>query len=627
MKGTRKRERKVFLAILLVSAVLFAGTGLFTKNVRAETEAKADETGTDDSEMTVNVPETDGKEDGSGYKVIYDTVFFGEYPQSEVLTNEMIGKEPQAEDGSMYGASEVVVDDELYSKLSAAGYDGAGDTVLEGARYRRVASASDSSEVAWRYFRYDPIRWRVLGVHSIEYTDRIAECALLLSDQALDVLPFDEDGAGIWEDSSLRKWLNGSFINMAFTEDEYWNDIAVVEEEASDGSFETYDSDTDITDDVFLLSGSDLFGESAQEYGFIQSKDNTFLGAGEDIARYARATRYALATELNDRGSEQDDKDSALVSWWSRSSVSDTEAGIVDYIGEGGYAAKDMTGIGIRPTLWLDLENASEDYVYAGMLVITPERCEIVDPEDESGEEDIKEKEEQEKKEEPEKKEETEKPEEPEKQEQTEKQEEPKEPEKQEPDKENVGIEKTGKYSDGMLYMSAEWFINRLDVEDFDDRVTERIEVVDMEENLPGKWLVFGQTDYDNPANESYDPETQESYYPLFAQHMKADVTAIGSGYSMTVDSYEMLDCDTGEISVDGVIETLTAGAIEKSTDETEEKIEFEGSANIEISRIFKLDDRLYAAGRITYTSGESVLICMVRETGSNVAADTDRKE
>ncbi len=633
MKKTRIGKRRGTLAVLLAAAVLFTGIGPLSMDVRAETEKVAENPESGTAEALLDAPEVDGETYGPDYEVTYDTVYFGEYPQSEVLTNEMAQKEAGVADWFMYITSEVVVDDTLYGKLEAAEYDEAGETVLEDARYRRIAFAADSSGAEWRYFRYDPIRWRVLCVHDIEYTDRIAECAMLLSDKALDILPFDEKGEGLWEDSSLRKWLNESFVHTAFTEDEYWNDIAIVEAEASDGSFEAYGEDKNSTDDGFALSGYELFGEEAEEYGFMPSKDNTWAGSGEDIARRARATRFALAAEQGDREAGRAEADSDLICWWTRSSVSDTEAGIVDYSGEAGSAGKDMTGIGIRPALWMDLESASNDYVYEGKLVITSEGYKVIDPSDGNGDEEIKEKEEVKEKEEEKEEIKEENEEENEDEEVKEEKEEvkndevkEKETEKQQPDKDSTDTEKIGKYSDGMLYTSAEWFLSHLDAEDFDKRVAERLETVDMAEKLPGKWLVFAQTDFNNPANESYDPDTQESYYPLFVQHMKADVTETGTEYRITVDSYEMLDCDTGEIFVEDIIETLTAdiGALKNSADEA---ITFEGSVQIKISRIFKLDDRLYAAGKLTYSSGESVAVCMVREDGASTAGEGEEKE
>ncbi len=590
------------LAVLLAAAILFTGINPFSMEVRAETGTASELSENGAGEAYLNAPEVDGKTDGPDYEVTYDTVYFGEYPQSEVLTNKMAREEAGAADWFLYITSEVVVDDGLYGKLEAAEYDEAEETVFEDVRYRRIASGETSSGAEWRYFRYDPIRWRVLCVHGIEYTDRTTDCALLLSDQVLDILPFDEKGEGLWEDSSLRTWLNESFVHTAFTDDEYWNDIAIVEAEASDGSFEAYGDEKNSADDVFVLSGSELFGEEAEEYGFILSRDNTWTGSCEDIARQARATRFALAAEFNDRETGETETDSALISWWTRSSISDTEAGIVDYPGEGGSAAKDMTGIGIRPALWMDLESASEDYVYEGRLRITPGGYEVIRHQDGNGEEEVKEKEEK------------------------------KEEEKQQPDKAGTDIEKTGKYSDAMLYMTAELLLKGVVGDSFqniNNTVTEHLEPVDMEESLPGRWLVYAQTDLENPANERYNYDAPEPYYPMFALHMVAEVSKEDTGFCMTPGRLEMLDCDTGEISTEEINETLTGDIVRDSgeSDDGEEFILFDGSVQIKILGIAALQDRLYALGTLTYSSGESLVLCMVREDGAGVSSDGNGRE
>ncbi len=44
--------------------------------------------------------------------------------------------------------------------------------------------------------------------------------ALVVSEEALEYLPFDDGGNSSWEYSSLRTWLNGEFYDTAFNEDE-----------------------------------------------------------------------------------------------------------------------------------------------------------------------------------------------------------------------------------------------------------------------------------------------------------------------------------------------------------------------------------------------------------------------
>ena len=58
-----------------------------------------------------------------------------------------------------------------------------------------------------------PIRWRVIG--------KTDSAALLLAEDAIDFLPYhDRPGYVTWETSSLRAYLNGAFLENAFTPEE-----------------------------------------------------------------------------------------------------------------------------------------------------------------------------------------------------------------------------------------------------------------------------------------------------------------------------------------------------------------------------------------------------------------------
>ena len=64
-----------------------------------------------------------------------------------------------------------------------------------------------------RYFRVEPIVWRVLKYENREL--------LLLSERCLDCQDYhDEPRVVYWEETFIRKWLNGVFLNAAFTAEE-----------------------------------------------------------------------------------------------------------------------------------------------------------------------------------------------------------------------------------------------------------------------------------------------------------------------------------------------------------------------------------------------------------------------
>ncbi|MGN0684256.1 MAG: DUF6273 domain-containing protein [Oscillospiraceae bacterium] len=77
--------------------------------------------------------------------------------------------------------------------------------------------------------------------------------ALVVSENALDYLPFDTGGSSSWAGSSLRSWLNGEFYDSVFSVEEK----ALIVDTYNDG----------VTDKVFLLS----YDEAATKYSRLVS--------------------------------------------------------------------------------------------------------------------------------------------------------------------------------------------------------------------------------------------------------------------------------------------------------------------------------------------------------------------
>ena len=89
----------------------------------------------------------------------------------------------------------------------------------------------------------EPIKWRVLSIS----TDNSK--ALLISDKTLDFKHYHNTAGSItWEACDLRRWLNNSFYNTAFT---------TTEKSAIKKETLTTDGSSDTEDNVFLLSGGE----------------------------------------------------------------------------------------------------------------------------------------------------------------------------------------------------------------------------------------------------------------------------------------------------------------------------------------------------------------------------------
>ncbi|MBR2274756.1 MAG: hypothetical protein IJ873_01640, partial [Lachnospiraceae bacterium] len=186
------------------------------------------------------------EEDASGgTQISYDTIYFGEYPQAMVVDDP-------AYDGDAAGF--YLYDEDLYAALvNTSEWDDDGDAEIDGEWYRRVQADNESYIPEFLYFKYQPILWRVLAIDGIEYDNgNTIQAALLLSDKILDRKPFDEKGTGIWQESSIREWLNGDFERVVFDSEVSYNDILNVMVEATDGDFEAYEGEAEYTtEDIF----------------------------------------------------------------------------------------------------------------------------------------------------------------------------------------------------------------------------------------------------------------------------------------------------------------------------------------------------------------------------------------
>lgn len=158
--------------------------------------------------------------------------------------------------------------------------------------------------------------------------------ALLLSRYCLDALPYNEDGGDVtWEDSSIRAWLNGEFLESAFGSDPN-GFICTAECKTKDGRSGT-DGGENTTDRIFLLAVDEVTQYFPKE-----------------SSRRAPVTEYA-----KEQGAEYDKNGNGW--WWLRTpgKTQDMAAG-VHTAGGVNYDGRDVdrTDLCIRPALWLDLD-------------------------------------------------------------------------------------------------------------------------------------------------------------------------------------------------------------------------------------------------------------------------------
>ena len=209
----------------------------------------------------------------------------------------------------------------------------AGDYVTFG-HYPQMAEGKDMT----------PIEWLVLDVQGNK--------ALLLSRYGLDVKTYNEKMVDItWETCTLRAWLNGTFLNKAFTAEEQKGILTTtVDNSKSQGYSEWSTSGGNNTQDkVFLLS----YGEA-----------NKYLGVTwEYINMKSRTspTAYAVQVDAYTNGDYRTAEGDLAGWWWLRSpgGSQDYAAHVHTYGSLGDHPVYYASAV-IRPALWVNLDAISQ---------------------------------------------------------------------------------------------------------------------------------------------------------------------------------------------------------------------------------------------------------------------------
>ena len=200
-----------------------------------------------------------------------------------------------------------------------------GDTYTFGA-YEQDNSTSNGKEA---------IEWTVL--------DKDGMSLLLISKQALDCQQYNTSYTDVtWESCSLRKWMNGTFLNKAFNAEEQAQIQNTTVSADKNPEYNTNPGNA-TTDKVFLLS--------------INEVEKYF---NSDEARKCAPTAYAKAQGAYTSDSYKTASGAATCWWWLRSpGFYQNFAALVDYVG-----SVDCTGyhVGIdddavRPALWINLDS------------------------------------------------------------------------------------------------------------------------------------------------------------------------------------------------------------------------------------------------------------------------------
>ena len=392
MEWIRKRKfsRTIIVALLLTMTAWFIPAGLMAEKAEAAT--------------TLKNPRIVIVEDSSmdaGQKVTWDCVWFGSYPQSEVVCETDSDAIANLETmNTNFGVEYSKVSENIWNSIVNASYDGNGDAKVGSTKYRRIKkgdatfeNSGSSTQYNWKdvdayhYFRYEPIKWRVLNVNGTD--------AFLLADKALDDQEYNISDTSItWEKCTMRSWLNGydssvntygtdysskNFINTAFTSSER---SAIKTTEVVNDNNISYGTagGNDTSDKVFLLSENEVYNSStALSYGFVKGRD------ADDVGRRCKSSTFAKAMGVC---SSAGSLCAGNCWWWLRSPGDATHyAAFVRTFGDV-YTYGHNVHIddnAVRPALHLDL-SSSDLYSYAGTVssdgAVNEEGSGVVTPDD-----------------------------------------------------------------------------------------------------------------------------------------------------------------------------------------------------------------------------------------------------
>ncbi len=177
----------------------------------------------------------------------------------------------------------------------------------------------------------EPIEWLVL--------DRDGDKALLLSKYALDYqsfMPFYEPVTEpyTWESCSLRRWLNSTFLNAAFSADEQQR-LLTTTVITSPGSLHRENGPVTTEDRVFLLSNTEVYAYFASE-----------------AATAAEYTAYALSENPWPGNAATP----GPADWWLRTTDGYDHPDGVYADGRVGEGARAYEGEYVRPAIWITVD-------------------------------------------------------------------------------------------------------------------------------------------------------------------------------------------------------------------------------------------------------------------------------
>lgn len=319
----------------------------------------------------------------AGQKVTWDCIWFGTYPQAEIISSN---SKYTALPGGFLQTGDLIRDDGLYQTLQlAAEWDGQGDIVTGGNKYRRIKKKDANytstyftyyqwkDETEYHYFKYQPVKWRVLSVNGTE--------VFLLADKVLDNKQYHTKYEPVtWEGSTIRSWFNGyaasaNIQNMDYTQNNFINTAfglsgqQIIKEtfvENKNNLNYGTDGGNNTKDKIFLLSELEMYTDAANLYGFVSGYDKEDEACGAVSSVYAKAMGTCVCADIPDVNIEN--------CWWWLRTPGKYNIDAAKVCPHGGISYDViMCHYGVRPALNLDFKMMqdvafSNLWAYAGTV-------------------------------------------------------------------------------------------------------------------------------------------------------------------------------------------------------------------------------------------------------------------
>ena len=204
--------------------------------------------------------------------------------------------------------------------------------------YPQTESGTDSTPIEWLVLEYDAKNNR----------------ALLLSRYGLDAQSYNTEYTAItWEKSSVRSWLNSTFMEKAFSTKEQ---SAILQTNVDNSKSQGYSGwstsgGNNTQDKIFLLS----YAEANKYFGV---QHNSVEGSNNNTKSRITPTAYAKKQGAY-IGNSNKTTDGSEAGWWWLRSPGGTQLSAAYVSSDGSLSRSSVTSGGgcVRPALWINLES------------------------------------------------------------------------------------------------------------------------------------------------------------------------------------------------------------------------------------------------------------------------------